>query len=116
MKTYAVDFDGTLHKGFYPYIAEPNVDLIKFLIKARQNGDKVILWTCREGEILEPAIAWCREQGLEFDAVNDNLPEFKLFYQNNVRKIFADVYIDDRAAHPSDFKLSRRGRTHYGKL
>ncbi len=33
------------------------------------------LWTCRAGEALSKAVEWCREHDLEFDAVNDNLPE-----------------------------------------
>ena len=110
MKIYAVDFDGTLSLGTYPYIGEPNKDLIAYLINARSNGEKVILWTCREGELLDEAVKWCRGMGLEFDAVNDHLPELKEAWGNNPRKVFANVYIDDRNALVSDFKLSRRGR------
>lgn len=96
---YAVDFDGTLCENKWPDIGEPNVDLIKFLkdiIKA--NGHYLILYTMREGQKLDEAVAWCRKQGLYFDAVNDNVQVMKAFYGNNPRKVYADWYIDDHNA------------------
>lgn len=50
--TYAVDFDGTLCENAYPEIGAPNLSLIDKLISRRRLGAKVILWTCREGELL----------------------------------------------------------------
>ena len=47
---------------------------------------------------------WCREQNLEFDAVNDNLPEIIELYGNNSRKITCDYYIDDRMLLPEAVK------------
>ena len=70
--TYAVDFDGTLCENAYPEIGAPNLPLIDKLISRRHLGAKVILWTCREGELLTRAVEFCRCYGLEFDAVNDN--------------------------------------------
>ena len=52
---------------------------------------------CQVGKALEDAIKWCRENDLEFDAVNDNLPEVIEFYGSNSRKISCDYYIDDKA-------------------
>ena len=93
----AVDFDGTLCEDCYPEIGKPNRVLIEALIKKRKYGDKLILWTCREEEFLEEAVAWCKTQGLFFDALNDNLEEVKQKYRHNSRKITADVYVDDKA-------------------
>lgn len=93
----AVDFDGTLtEKDIYPDIAQPRTDLINWLKQKKNNGHKLILWTCRIGIRLNEAVAWCREQGLEFDAVNENLGSYPS------RKIVADVYIDDRAVPVGD--------------
>lgn len=92
-----MDFDGTLCIENYPNIGKANTELINALIARRQAGDKVILWTCREETLLENAVVWCKQQGLEFDAINDNLEEIKLQYQHNSRKITADIYIDDKA-------------------
>ena len=71
---------------------------------AKRNGNKLILWTCRAGEALSNAVEWCREQNLEFDAVNDNLPEIIEFYGHNSRKISCDYYIDDRMLLPENAK------------
>ena len=99
-KIIAVDFDGTLCYSDWPALGDPNVRLISYLRKLRDQGNKLILWTCRAGEALEDAIRWCREQELEFDAINDNLPEIVEMYGNNSRKITCDYYIDDRSLLP----------------
>jgi hypothetical protein len=93
----AVDFDGCLCVNAWPEIGEPNTGLIKSLKRRAEKGDKLILWTCREGEQLREAVAWCKAHGLEFDAVNANLPEMNAIYGNDSRKIGADYYIDDKA-------------------
>ena len=99
-KIIAVDFDGTLCYSNWPDLGEPNVRLIEYLKSFRKTGNKLILWTCRAGEALDRAVSWCREHELEFDAVNDNLPEIVALYGNNSRKITCDYYIDDRAMLP----------------
>ena len=96
-RIWAVDFDGTLHKGRYPNIGQPCEDLIAALKIAKLSGVRLILWTSREGEALTDALYWCEQQGLSFDAVNDNLEETKAAFGGNARKISADLYIDDRA-------------------
>lgn len=94
----AVDFDGVLaSSGKWPDVGEPNRGLIKWLADLRAGGNKIILWTCRAGEALERAVEFCRIHGLEFDAVNDNIPEIIELFGVNSRKITADVYIDDKA-------------------
>lgn len=96
---YAVDFDGTLCENKFPEIGAPNMALINRLIKRRAKGNKVILWTCRVDQRLIEAVEWCKTFGLEFDAVNANLPEIVKFWGNESRKVFANVYIDDRAVN-----------------
>jgi len=91
----AVDFDGTLCQNRWPRIGKANQPVIDWLIIQHQKGIKLILWTMREGELLDEAVEWCRSHGLTFDAVNDNLPEVKARYGNNPRKVFADYYLDD---------------------
>jgi hypothetical protein len=96
-KIIAVDFDGCLCTNAWPEIGEPNTKLIYRLKFRRAHGDKLILWTCREGDKLREAVEWCRKHHLEFDAVNENLPEMNALYGNDSRKIGADRYIDDKA-------------------
>jgi len=95
-----VDFDRTLCYSNWPELGEPNQPLIEYLRSQRSNGNKLILWTCRAVEALEKAISWCRDQQLEFDAINDILPEIIEQYGNNSRKITCDYYIDDKAVLP----------------
>lgn len=99
-KTIAVDFDRTLCYSKWSELGQPNTALIAYLQEWKRNGNKLILWTCRAGEALSKAIEWCREQDLEFDAVNDNLPEIIEVYGHNSRKISCDYYIDDRMILP----------------
>jgi hypothetical protein len=102
---YAVDFDDTLAFTRYSKteVGLPNKPLIEFLINSRQNGDKVILWTCRINDALTQAVEFCKGMGLEFDAVNDNLPEVKMLFEKDPRKVYADIYIDDAACQVDDF-------------
>ena len=95
--TFAVDFDGTLSFGPWPGVGPANTKVINFLLQRKAKGDKLILWTCRADEALDAAILWCHEQGLDFDSVNDNLPEVVEKYGVNSRKISCDYYIDDKA-------------------
>ena len=95
--TIAVDFDGTIVENRFPEIGEERpfaVDTLKMLIQDRH---QLILWSCREGQLLEDAVNWCRERGVEFYAVNRDYPEEST--ENNPhfsRKLKADLFIDDR--------------------
>ena len=95
-KIIAVDFDGTLCENKWPEIGEANEDMIYYLRKRQAEGDKLILWTCRVGDMLRKAINWCYNYGLIFNAVNENLPEIIDSFGSDTRKIFANEYIDDR--------------------
>lgn len=95
----AVDFDGTLVENEFPGIGKPDY-VIAGVVRAYQDkGWKIILWTCRTDEMLQDAVDFCREQlGIEFDAVNDNLPEVQQYFGGSTRKVFANMYLDDRNA------------------
>ena len=93
---YAIDFDGTLCINEYPNIGQPIYKTIIFCKERKADGHKLILWTCRSGKYLDEAVAWCKVQGLTFDAVNENLPEMIELFDNDCRKVFADRYIDDK--------------------
>lgn len=103
-KIIAVDFDGTLCENKWPDIGEPNMKLIWYLTEQQQKyGAKLILWTCRVGEALHQAVSFCEHYNLKFDAINENIPSTIAFMGGDSRKIYADVYIDDRAS--KDFNL-----------
>lgn len=109
---FTFSYDGTLCYSKWPELDQPNLALIEYLQEWKRNGNKLILWTCRAGEALSKAVEWCREQNLEFDAVNDNLPEIIEFYGHNSRKISCDYYIDDRMLLPE----TQRHRTRNGAM
>jgi len=95
--TIAVDFDGTIVEHRYPEIGEEipfAIDTLKMLIK---DHHRLILWSVREGKLLEDAVNWCRERGVEFYAVNRDYPEETLDNnQHFSRKLKVDLWIDDR--------------------
>ena len=91
-----IDFDGTLCEHTYPAIGKSNMQLINKLKILKENGHKLILWTCRDGIKLDEAVEWCKKLGLEFDAINDDLPEIKKSFTFKSQKVYADIYIDDR--------------------
>ena len=93
----AIDFDGTVVEHKYPEIGEERpfaTETLKMLIK---DHHKLILWSVREGKLLQDAVDWCRERGVECYAVNKDCPEEKVEYNDHFsRKIKADLFIDDR--------------------
>lgn len=94
--TIAVDFDGTIVEHRYPAIGPEKpfaIDTLKCLSAKRH---KLILWTVREGRLLDEAVAYCKKRGLEFYAVNKNYPEEKETHEGYSRKLQADLFIDDR--------------------
>ncbi len=93
----AVDFDGTIVGHKYPAIGRELPFAIETLRKLQSERHKLILWTVREGVLLEEALSFCRERGLEFYAVNRDYPEEERDRNNHFsRKLKADVFIDDR--------------------
>lgn len=95
-KVIAIDFDGCLCSDRYPAIGAPYWGVIGSAIWEQMAGAKLILWTCREGDDLQAAVDACSRWGLQFDAINENLPERIAYYGNDCRKIGADEYWDDR--------------------
>lgn len=91
----AVDFDGTIVEHEYPAIGKEKLFAFHTLRELEKRGAKLILWTFRSGTDLEEAVEYCRNNGIEFYAVNRNYPE-EVFNDNISRKIDADIYIDDR--------------------
>lgn len=100
----AFDFDGTLvesiplHARNCPdIVTSPIPSVIRLLQELHADPTiRIILFTCREGLSLEKAIEFCRDiLGVEFDAINENVPELK---NKNfaIRKPYFDMLIDDR--------------------
>jgi len=92
----AVDFDGTLVEHCYPEIGKEIPFAIDTLKMLQRDRHKLIMWTVREGRLLDEAVEWCRERGIEFYAVNKDYPEESLEDSGFSRKLKVDLFIDDR--------------------
>ena len=107
--TIAVDFDGTIVEHKFPAIGEEipfATETLRMLIADRH---KVILWSVREGELLEEAVKWCKDRGVDFYAVNKDYPEETEEHNNHFsRKLKADLFI---SGHVHVNVLEKRGNT-----
>lgn len=95
----AVDFDGTLIDHQFPDIGKEVPGAFAWLRKFQEEGAGLILWTCRcdgdeYGPTLTQAVEFCRERGIEFVDVNCNTSASQWMRSP---KIYADIYIDDKA-------------------
>lgn len=95
--TIAVDFDGTIVRHRYPEIGAEVPFATQTLRMLIEEHHKLILWTVREGELLDEAVEWCRQRGVEFYAINRDFPEEDAEKNRHFsRKLKADLFIDDR--------------------
>ena len=92
----AVDFDGTIVEHRYPKIGEEIPFAVETLKLLQQDNHRLILWSVREGRLLEEAVEWCNAKGLNFYAVNKDYPEEEKNHGGFSRKLKADMFIDDR--------------------
>lgn len=92
----AVDFDGTIVEHRYPSIGKEIPFAIETLKMLQNDRHLLILWTVREGKLLDEAVEWCRQRGLEFYAVNKDYPEEESSHSGVSRKLKAELFIDDR--------------------
>ena len=92
----AVDFDGTIVEDNYPSIGKAKMFAFETLKQLQSDGHRLILWTYRHGRKLDQAVAFCKENGIEFYSVNKSYPEEEDSDLKSSRKINADIFIDDR--------------------
>ncbi len=91
----AVDFDGTIVEHEYPGIGKEKLFAFQTLKELEKLGARLILWTFRSGQELDDAVEYCRNNGIEFYAINKNYPE-EVYDDTISRKIDADIFIDDK--------------------
>lgn len=92
----AVDFDGTIVEHRYPKIGKEIPFAVETLKMLQNEHHRLILWSVRDGHLLDDALDWCRKRGLEFYAVNKDYPEEDVEHHDSLRKLKADLFIDDR--------------------
>ena len=91
----AVDFDGTIVEHKYPAIGGELLFAFATLKELQKQGHKLILWTYRSGKELTEAVEYCKQNGIEFYAVNKSYPE-EVYDDSISRKVNAEIFIDDR--------------------
>lgn len=94
-----IDFDNTIFEDNYPLVGEllPNArDVINRLYN---DGDTIIISTCREGWAKENAIEALDMYGIKYHYFNENDPDMIAKYNNDSRKIGGDIYIEDKDVH-----------------
>lgn len=96
VKIIACDFDGTLFEDDHPKIGKPRIEVIEWVKRQKALGHKIVLWTCREGDMLREAVEASYKFGITFDGINENIRELKFHYLGQ-HKIIADIYLDDKA-------------------
>jgi hydroxymethylpyrimidine pyrophosphatase-like HAD family hydrolase len=94
-KTIAIDFDGTIVEHAYPSIGKEMLFAFATIKELHKKGHKLILFTYRTGSLLDEAVEYCRQNGVEFYAINKNYPE-EDYSEHIPRKLNVDIFIDDR--------------------
>jgi hypothetical protein len=92
----AVDFDGTLHTGEWPAIGEPAPHAIEVMRKLKEDGHCLIIWSCRQGDEFSDMVGWLLEKEIPFERINNSHPDNSKEFGYESRKVYADVYIDDK--------------------
>lgn len=102
-KIIAADFDECLVKGAeFPEIGQIDEKVRYELFEGRFKDYKKILWTSRTGQYLIDAITFCQNHGMYFDEYNRNIKEIREMTGEDTRKIYADIYLDDKALNDKD--------------
>lgn len=96
----AIDFDGTIVEDAFPGIGELKPGAAEVLKRLKAEGYYLILWTCRSGKRLAEAAQFLGEHGIRFDKYNESCPaNIELYSGEDTRKVYADLYIDDRGIY-----------------
>lgn len=97
MAIFAIDLDGTIWEEKFPNIGTIFPEAVNALKEIKQLGHTIILWSCREGKLLEEALQVIKKCNIPYDFANENVPERVKFYNSDCRKIGADFIVDDRS-------------------
>jgi hydroxymethylpyrimidine pyrophosphatase-like HAD family hydrolase len=89
----AIDFDGTIVEHKYPLIGEIREDAVEVINRLAKKHE-IIIWTCRGSiEDISATIDFLKDNKVKFHGFNQ--PSKSTNFETS-RKIFADIYIDDR--------------------
>lgn len=95
-KYYAIDFDDTIAFSDFPLIKTEVPHAGRVMRRIKDNGGQISIWTCRTGAPLEDARHFLESNNIPYDLMNEPFPEIAELFGGSGRKIFADIYIDDK--------------------
>lgn len=94
-KIIAIDFDGVIVEDCFPNIGAMKPGAKEYISKL-YDYCTIIIWTSRGGLTLELARTWLEENEIPYHHLNNNSLDTIHKYGGDSRKVFADIYIDDR--------------------
>ena len=103
-KIIAVDFDGTIVVSDFPHIGEIKQNVVDMMRIWKQQGHTVVVWTCRTEEHLDDAIVFLAKNNIPYDAINTNHNSPYGGNGGTFRKVYADVYLDDKSLNVDDLE------------
>lgn len=106
-KTIAIDFDGTIVDFKFPKIGDLKPWAKETVQVLREEGWRIIIWTCRGGIYEDDVKRFLLENSIPFDTINNHTEyDMSKYHLGGVRKVYADIYIDDRNIfHIDDWSL-----------
>lgn len=93
MSDFCIDFDGTCTTDNFPEIGK-EIGAPRVLKRIVDSGHRIIIYTVRSKEHLDPVIKWYEKHNIPYWSINHN-PEQIGFSAS--RKVHADHFIDDKS-------------------
>lgn len=92
----AIDFDGTIVEQKFPEIGALKRDAKIYINTLFKQGHHIIINTCRTNQHQKDVEKFLRDNEISYSYINENMPELIREYNEDCRKISADIYIDDK--------------------
>ena len=93
----AIDFDGTIVEDEFPKIGKLKPGAKEAIDSMMRMGHHVIIWTCRNDRHALSARRFLAVNGIAYHGFNESNPANVAKYGSDTRKVYADLYIDDKA-------------------
>lgn len=105
----ACDYDDTIFP--WRFVSQEQCDkVIEELIRCQKVGAYITIFTCSNVDRFQEIKDYCKSKGLHIDSINEN--PISLPY-GNVNKIYANIFLDDRAGLTESLLILTTARTMY---
>lgn len=96
MAIISIDYDDTIVVADYPNTGKIKPFAALVINTLFEEGHTIIINTCRTEEHEWLAGKYLDDCGVKYHHINENHPDNIAMYDSDSRKIYADVYIDDK--------------------